>query len=107
MCSNVDDVNNRTLYLTAKLLKQGNKYHTFEKHFLNSTTDTLSELLNTILGLSPQVKYFTMRSKAVLLLWIIYVISVLFCYAVMHVCLSMPCCHLLERAGLFALVCDV
>ena len=29
-------------------------------------------------GVSPQVKYFTNRSKAVLLLWIIYVISVLF-----------------------------
>ena len=33
-------------------------------------------------GLSPLVKYFTDLSKAVLLLWIIYVISVLFllCY---------------------------
>ena len=30
--------------------------------------------------LSPPVKYFTDRSKAVLLLWIIYVISVLFCF---------------------------
>ena len=29
-------------------------------------------------GLSPPVKYFTDHSKAVLLLWIIYVISVLF-----------------------------
>ena len=29
-------------------------------------------------GLDPQVKYFTDRSKEVLLLWIIYVISVLF-----------------------------
>ena len=29
-------------------------------------------------GLSPPVRYFTDRSKAVLLLWIIYVISVLF-----------------------------
>ena len=29
-------------------------------------------------GLTPPVKYFTDRSKAVLLLWIIYVISVLF-----------------------------
>ena len=30
------------------------------------------------MGLSPPVKYFTGRSKAVLLLWIIYVNSVLF-----------------------------
>ena len=34
------------------------------------------ELVGT--GLSPRVKYFTDRSKAVLLLCIIYVISVLF-----------------------------
>ena len=40
---------------------------------------------------------FTDRSKAALLLWIIYVISVLFCYAFMHVCLLMPCGHLLVK----------
>ena len=40
---------------------------------------------------------FTDRSKAVLLLWIIYVISVLFWYAFMHVCLLMPCGHLLGK----------
>ena len=28
---------------------------------------------------------------------IIYVISVLFCYAFMHVCLLMPCGHLLGK----------
>ena len=33
--------------------------------------------------LSPPVKYFTDRSKAVLLLWIIYVISVLFCFVLL------------------------
>ena len=40
---------------------------------------------------------FTDCSKAVLLLWIIYFISVLFCYAFMHVCLLMPCGHLLGK----------
>ena len=49
VCSNVDDFNNRNLFLTAKILKQG--FATlltfigiikFEKHFLNSTTDTES-----------------------------------------------------------------
>ena len=35
--------------------------------------------------------------QAVLLLWIIYVISVLFFYAFMHVCLLMPCGHLLGK----------
>ena len=42
------------------------------------------------------------------LLWIIYVISVLFCNAFMHVCWLLSCGYLLrERADLFALVCDV
>ena len=44
-------------------------------------------------GLSPLVKYFTDRSKAALLLWIIYVISVLFCYVFVRVCLLMSCGH--------------
>ena len=48
VCSNVDDFNNRNLFLTAKLSKQGYRYH--KKHFLNSTTDTQSKLLNTTLG---------------------------------------------------------
>ena len=34
--------------------------------------------MHTLIGLSPQVKYFTEGSKAVLLLWIIYVVSVLY-----------------------------
>ena len=33
MCSNVDDFNNRNLFLTAKLLKQGYRYHKFRKAF--------------------------------------------------------------------------
>ena len=39
----------------------------------------------------------TDRSNAVLLLWIIYVISVLFCYAFVRVCLLMRCGHLLGK----------
>ena len=49
VCSNVDDFNNRNLSLTAKLLKQGYRYHKIRGAFLNSTTDTQSKLLNTIL----------------------------------------------------------
>ena len=41
--------------------------------------------------------FFTDRSKAVLLLWIIYVVSVLFCCAFMHVFLLVPCGHLLGK----------
>ena len=33
VCSNVDDFNNRNLFLTAKLLKQGYKYHKIRKSF--------------------------------------------------------------------------
>ena len=33
MCSNVDDFNKRNLFLTAKLLKQGYRYHKIRKGF--------------------------------------------------------------------------
>ena len=33
MCSNVEDFNNRNLFLTAKLLKQGYRYHKIRKAF--------------------------------------------------------------------------
>ena len=33
VCSNVDDYNNRNLFLTAKLLKQGYRYHKIQKAF--------------------------------------------------------------------------
>ena len=40
VCSSIDDFNNRTLFMTAKLLRQD--IIKFEKHFLKSTTDTQS-----------------------------------------------------------------
>ena len=33
VCSNVDDFNNSILFLTAKLLKQGYRYHKIRKAF--------------------------------------------------------------------------
>ena len=33
VCSNVDDFNNSNLFLTAKLLKQGYRYHKIRKSF--------------------------------------------------------------------------
>ena len=33
VCSNIDDFNNRTLFLTAKLLKQDYRYHKIRKAF--------------------------------------------------------------------------
>ena len=33
VCSNVDDFNNRNLFLTAKLFKQGHRYHKIRKAF--------------------------------------------------------------------------
>ena len=33
VCSNINDFNNRNLFLTAKLLKQGYRYHKIRKTF--------------------------------------------------------------------------
>ena len=55
----------------------------------------LSRLAGTVKPVSVlQLNTFTDRSKAVLLLWIIFVVSVMLCYVFMHVCLLMPCGHL-------------
>ena len=54
-------------------------------------------------SLSPPVKYFTERSKAVLLLWIICVIYVL-CLSCFCVCSLLRCGLLKGKAGLLALV---
>ena len=35
-CSNVDDFSNRNLFLTAKVLKQGYRYHKIQKAFSKS-----------------------------------------------------------------------
>ena len=42
VCSNVDDFNNKNLFLTAKLLSKLIDIIKFENDFLNSTTDTQS-----------------------------------------------------------------
>ena len=44
-----------------------------------------------------QENIFTDHSKAVILLWIIYVFLSCFCYAFMRICLLMPCGHLLGK----------
>ena len=66
------------------------------------------EVLRRKTGLSPPVKYFTDRSKAVLLLWIFYVFVLsCVCYVL---CASVYMCFLVtcwERADLLALVCGV
>ena len=50
-------------------------------------------------GFSPPVKHFTDCSKAVLLLWVFYIFFFLscVCYAVVRVCLFVPCGHLLGK----------
>ena len=51
-----------------------------------------------ISGLSPPVKCFTDRSKAVLLLWIFYVFALsCVCYVFVCVCLYVLCGHLLGK----------
>ena len=50
----------------------------FDFYVSRSTSELRVRLAHREPGLSPPVNIFTDRSKAVLLLWIIYVISVLF-----------------------------
>ena len=49
VCSNVDDFNNRNLFSTVKLLKQGYRYHKIRKAF-SKFYHRHSELLNTTFG---------------------------------------------------------
>ena len=49
-------------------------------------------------GLSPPVKYFTDRSKAVLLLWKFYVFVLsCVCYVFVHVYLYVLCGHMVGK----------
>ena len=58
-------------------------------------------------GLSSPVKYFTDRSKAVLLLWIFYVFLSCVCYACVRICLYVPCGHLLGKGWPLGSICGV
>ena len=57
-----------------------------------------------VYGLSLPVKYFTDRSKAVLLLWIFYVFVLSCVCTSVYMCFGVTCW---ERADLLALVCGV
>ena len=50
MCSNVDDFNNRNLFLTAKLFKQGYRYHKIRKAFSKFYHRHSELIANTTLG---------------------------------------------------------
>ena len=50
VCSNVDDFNNRNLFFTAKLLKQGYRYHKIRKAFSKFYQRHSELMLNTTLG---------------------------------------------------------
>ena len=75
--------------------------------FNNQLCESVVEFRNA-LSLSPPVKCFTDRSKAVLLLWIFYVFVLsCVCYVL---CTSVYMCFVVtcwERADLLALVCGV
>ena len=61
--------------LREKIYTRFGKPNTYETL---STSELRVRLARRETGLSPPVNNFTDRSKAVLLLWIIYIISVLF-----------------------------
>ena len=95
------DVFDRYYCITRKLWKNASK-SSFLYYFNGAQKH------EGFVGLSPLVKYFTDRSKAVLLLWIFYafVLSCV-CYvlcASVYMCFVVTCW---ERADLFALVCGV
>ena len=63
---------------------------------LHAWWSTYSRLATLLSSLSPPVKYFTDRFKAVLLLWIFYVLVLsCVCYVFVHVCLYVFCGYLL------------
>ena len=86
--------------------------HPIESISLNSLVllEHLAMLLtsNRKTGLSPPLKFFTDRSKAVLLFvdLLFFVLSCV-CYVFVRVCLYVLCGHLLGRADLLSLVCGV
>ena len=66
-------------------------------HFLLQFMLKCVRLVHLETGLSPLVKYFTDRSKLVLLLWIFHVFLSSVCYAFVRVRLFVPCGHLLGK----------
>ena len=63
-----------------------------------STSELRVRLARHKTALSPPVKYFTDRSKAVFLLWIFYVFVLsCVCYVFVRVCLYVLCGHLLGK----------
>ena len=62
-----------------------------------STSELLVRLVHCLTRLSPPVKYFYWPFEGGASFVDIFVISVLFCYAFMHICLLMPCGHLLGK----------
>ena len=117
MCSNVDDFNNRNLFLTAKSLKHNvidiikfekafSKFYHRHSELIVKYNIGLKFLLQQ--GISEPIFYGDLvykfkrivgkpNSKAVLLLWIFYVFLPCVCYAFVRVCLYVPCCHLLGK----------
>ena len=78
--------------LFACLIKRVSKLPLYQLVIILSSADVLCKQFG-----SPQVKYFTDCPKAVLLLWIFYVFLSFVCYAFVHVCLCVPCGHLLRK----------
>ena len=71
----------------------GHLGHVTRTFFINFGLVIVMRLARRETGLSPPVKYFTDRSKGVLLLWIFCVIYVL-CLSFFRVCSLLPCGHL-------------
>ena len=75
--------------LCACLIKRVSKLPLYQLVIILSSADALCKQFGR-----PPVKYFSDRSKAVLLLC--FFLSFV-CYAFVHVCLCVPCGHLLGK----------
>ena len=75
--------------LCACLKKRVSKLPLYQLVIILSSADVLCKQFGR-----PPVKYFTDRSKAVLL--ICFFLSFV-CYAFVHICLCVPCGHLLGK----------
>ena len=75
--------------LCACLIKRVSKLPLYQLVIILSSADVLCKQFGR-----PPVKYFTDHSKAVLLLC--FFLSFV-CYAFVHVCLCVPCGHLLGK----------
>ena len=104
VCLNVNNLNNRKLFLTAKLTRLCVYIIKFENQFLNPTTNTQrAESWYQLIALKPPRAYAAVRSKAVDMLLLICCL-VCFPFVVGVLWLSLFYCALFCVLSSFAII---